>query len=309
MKKRIISLAFAIVLCLLAVLPAFAENGFDDLYGRVVDKPIVLTVAEREELSEKLDEIRYRQNMDVVVMITGDLEGMSIEDYAVDAYEGRFYGYGDDLDGVMLLIDIGTESWYIVTFGYAETVFTDSGIRYIGEQMKSYLSEGYYADAFNIYAEKCDEFITMARVEQPFVWTDEPESVVESNEEPVESAEPVEPADSENAPDFNNTAEPDNTEEPKKSLSLVWIPISLGVGILIAFLIVHGMKSKLKTVKKRNEANNYVRNGSLNINENYESFLYSEVSKTKIQKQNTSSNNGSNNSSSGTKHGGGGRKF
>lgn len=305
MKKRIISLVFAIVLCLLAVLPAFAENGFDDLYGRVVDKPIVLTVAEREELSAKLDEIRYRQNMDVVVMITGDLEGMSIADYAVDAYEGRFFGYGDDLDGVMLLIDTETESWYIATFGYAETVFTDSGIRYIGEQMKSYLSEGYYADAFNIYAEKCDEFITMARVEQPFVWADEPESVVDSNEE---LAEPDDVEEPDNAAEPNDAPAADNTEEPKKSLSLVWIPVSLGVGILVAFLIVHSMKSKLKTVKKKNEANSYVRNGSLNIDENYESFLYSEVSKTKIQKQNTS-DNGSNNSSSNDSNGGGGGKF
>lgn len=305
MKKRIISLVFAIVLCLLAVLPAFAENGFDDLYNRVVDKPIVLTVAEREELSAKLDEIRYRQNMDVVVMITGDLEGMSIADYAVDAYEGRFFGYGDDLDGVMLLIDTETDSWYIATFGYAETVFTDSGIRYIGEQMKSYLSEGYYADAFNIYAEKCDEFITMARVEQPFVWADEPESVVDSNEE---LAEPDNVEEPDNAAEPNDAPAADNTEEPKKSLSLVWIPVSLGVGILVAFLIVHSMKSKLKTVKKKNEANSYVRNGSLNIDENYESFLYSEVSKTKIQKQNTS-DNGSNNSSSNDSNGGGGGKF
>lgn len=299
MKKRITALVFAVVLCLTAMLPAFAENGFDDLYGRVVDKPIVLTVAERQELSEKLDEIRYRQSMDVVVMITGDLEGMSIADYAVDAYEGRFFGYGDDLDGVMLLIDTGTESWYIATFGYAKTVFTDSGIRYIGDQMKSYLSEGYYADAFNIYAEKCDEFITMAREEQPFVWADEPESVADSNEELAEPDNAEEPAQS---------AGSDNAEEAKKSLSLVWIPVSLGVGILVAFLIVHGMKSKLKTVKKKNEANSYVRNGSLNINENYESFLYSEVSKTKIQKQNTS-NNSSNNSSSNDSNGGGGGKF
>lgn len=305
MKKRIISLAFAIILCLTAVLPAFAENGFDDLYYRVVDKPIVLTVAEREELGAKLDEIRYRQNMDIVVMITGDLEGMSIADYAVDAYEGRFYGYGDNLDGVMLLIDTGTDSWHIATFGYAETVFTDSGIRYIGDRMKSYLSEGYYADAFNIYAEKCDEFITMAREGQPFVWTDEPESVVDSNEEPVEPDNAADPADS---ADSAAPADSDKAEEPKESLSLVWIPVSLGIGIFVAFLIVHGMKSKLKSVKKKNEANSYVRNGSLNINENYESFLYSEVSKTKIQKQNTS-NNGSNNSSSGTTHGGGGGKF
>lgn len=301
MKKRIISLVFAIILCLTAALPAFAETGFNDLYYRVMDEPLVMTITERDTLREKVDEIRNRQNMDVVIMITDDLDGMSIEDFAVDAYEGRFLGYGDDADGVMLLIDTTTESWYIATFGYAKTVFTDSGIRYIGDQMKSYLSEGYYADALNIYAEKCDEFITMARVEQPFVWYDEPETV------PVEQEEP---ADITDAVDSANTAEPvdtDTADEEKDSLSLVWIPVSLGVGILVAFIIVQGMKSKLKTVKKKNEANSYVRSGSLNINESFETFLRSEVSKTKIQKQNTTNNSSS--SSSSDKSSGGGGKF
>lgn len=304
MKKRIISLVFAIALCLTAALPAFAETGFNDLYYRVMDEPLVMTITERDNLRAKVDEIRNRQKMDVAIMITDDLDGMSIEDFAVDAYEGRFLGYGDDADGVMLLIDTTTESWYIATFGYAKTVFTDSGIRYIGDQMKSYLSEGYYADALNIYAEKCDEFITMARVEQPFVWYDEPETVSEEQEEPadisdsadsVDSASPAEPVDAVTA------------DEEKDSLSLVWIPVSLGVGILVAFIIVQGMKSKLKTVKKKNEANSYVRSGSLNINESFETFLRSEVSKTKIQKQNTSNN--SSNSSSSDKSSGGGGKF
>lgn len=278
MKKRVITLALAVLLCFVSVIPAFAENGFADEYYRVIDKPIILSQPDRVALLEKLDEISIRQKMDVVVMITKSLDGDTIEEYADDAYDVRSYGYGENRDGVLLLIDMETKSWHITTCGYGETTFTASGIKHIGEQMMPYLSDEDYAGAFNVYAEKCDEFITLARNGTPF----------DLGEDSQGSS--------------------DSSEEAKKPLSLVWIPVSIVIGIVVAFFVVKGMKNDLKSVKKKKEANSYVRNGSMVLTENYDTFLYSEVTKTEIQKQNNSGSN-THTSSSGTSHGGGGGSF
>ncbi len=278
MKKRVITLALAVLLCFVSVIPAFAENGFADEYYRVIDKPIILSQPDRVALLEKLDEISIRQKMDVVVMITKSLDGDTIEEYADDAYDVRSYGYGENRDGVLLLIDMETKSWHITTCGYGETAFTASGIKHIGEQMMPYLSDEDYAGAFNVYAEKCDEFITLARNGTPF----------DLGEDSQGSS--------------------DSSEEAKKPLSLVWIPVSIVIGIVVAFFVVKGMKNDLKSVKKKKEANSYVRNGSMVLTENYDTFLYSEVTKTEIQKQNNSGSS-THTSSSGTSHGGGGGSF
>lgn len=270
MKKKISVILFVIVLCLSTALPVFASeaDGFADEYYRVVDMADLLTDSEETALIEKLDEISLRQNMDVILATTDDLEGYSVRDYADLLYEQCQFGYGDSNDGLMLLISMEDHDWYISTCGYGITAFTDAGIEYIGKQIKSDLSEGNYAVAFTSYAGLCDDFITQARNGDPY----------------------------------------DNGNLPRKPLSLIWIPIAMVIGFVIAKIIVGNMKSKLKTVRAQAAANSYVKNGSMNITESRDLFLYHTVTRTEKPKNN-SSGSSTHRSSSGTTHGGGGGKF
>ena len=72
------------------------------------------------------------------------------------------------------------------------------------------------------------------------------------------------------------------------------------------------MKRKLHTVNMQAAANNYLKNGSLNITESNDIFLYSNVTKT-AKPQDNDSNSGSGSSthesSSGNTYGGGGGTF
>ena len=169
---------------------------------------------------------------------------------------------------MLLLISMEDRDWYITTCGYGITAFTDAGIQYIGGQMKSDLSAGNYAAAFRTYIEKCDEFITQARAGKPF----------------------------------------DKSSLPKTPMSAIWIPISLIVGIAIAVITVGGMKAQLKTVRFQPEAKNYIRDGSLNITQSRDLFLYRTVDKTEKSRDDDSGSS-THTSSSGTTHGGGGGKF
>jgi uncharacterized protein len=71
------------------------------------------------------------------------------------------------------------------------------------------------------------------------------------------------------------------------------------------------MKSKLKTVRYKAEANSYVRPGSMNITVSRDLFLYRTVAVSPKPKSNSDSDGGSSThtSSSGSTHGGGGGSF
>lgn len=271
MKKKIQVFLLIFVLCLSMAIPAFAKEteGFASESYRVIDMAELLSEGEEAELIETLDEISLRQKMDVVVATTDDLEGYTVWDYADTLYEQCGFGYGENQDGLLLLISMEDRDWYISTCGYGITAFTDAGIEYIGEQITPKLSDGDYEAAFTHYASLCDEFITQARTGKPY----------------------------------------DKGNLPREPLSKIWIPICLIFGFILAQILVWQMKSELKSVRFHAAANDYVKKGSLNVTESRDLFLYHNVMRTKKPDEESSGGSSTHSSSSGTVHGGGGGKF
>ena len=285
MNKKIISILFAVILCFCMTMPAFAvdvtaptseaeeivaEPGFAETCYRLQDLAKVFDKSEREELNEKLDEISHKNNLDITVCFTNSLEGKTIADYAEELYENYEFGYGENKDGIMLLISFENNDWYIATKGYAIKAFTDAGIRYIGDKIKPDLADSYYYDVVDTYIAICDQFITDAKNGNPYGGSN------------------------------------DTNDETSLLPPPMWILISIGAGLIVAFIVIGSMKRKLKTVNMQTAASSYLRNGSLNITESNDLFLYSNVTKSAKPKENNSSTH---ESSSGNTYGGGGGKF
>lgn len=163
-KKRILTVLFALILCMVVVIPTFAASDLP----RLVDNADLLTDSEESTLLSKLNEISERQQTDVVVVTADTLDGKTPMDYADDFYDYNGYGFGADKDGVLLLVNLEDRDWWMSTTGYGITAITDAGIEYISEKFLSDLSDGDYADAFTTYAELCDDFFTQARSGQPY---------------------------------------------------------------------------------------------------------------------------------------------
>ena len=89
-----------------------------------------------------------------------------------------------------------------------------------------------------------------------------------------------------------------NGEPFDAGMSLI---ISLAIGIVLALIVTGIMKGKLKSVRAQLAAAKYVRDGSMNVTESYEMFLYRTVEQKK--KPQSSSSSGS---SSSRESGGGG---
>ena len=129
MKKKIISLLLVLALCLGMTFSVSAEDaeGFANDYCRVQDMAGLMTDSEEAKLNDILDELSIRQKMDVVVVTTNTLDEKTVQEYADDIYDYGNFGYGQDKDGILLLISLGEENdCYISTCGYGITAFTDA---------------------------------------------------------------------------------------------------------------------------------------------------------------------------------------
>ncbi len=166
MKFLVAALALALILML--PLSVFADSD------RVVDSLGVLTDEEEEALEEKLGRLSAEYGHDIAVVTTGSLDGKDLDLYARDYFEYMNYGMGDDDSGVMLLFymdgsDTDKKYYSLVLHGEADRIFTESDETALVEVFRSDLKNGHYFDAFDAYADKCENIIVYDNRLEP-VW-------------------------------------------------------------------------------------------------------------------------------------------
>ncbi|MGN0459689.1 MAG: TPM domain-containing protein [Ruminococcus sp.] len=267
MRRKLLTILFACVICFSAVISVSADDNSLSLI-RLVDEADLLTDSQEATLLTQLDKISEKHQMDVMVVTVASLEGYTPQEFADNIFDYCGYGIGDNNDGLLLLVSIEDNDWHISTSGYAITAFTDAGIEYMSEKFVPYLSDGEYDKAFSTYAQLCDEFITQAKTGEPY--------------------------DSGNLP-----KEPFNI-----GFSII---IALGIGLVFALIVVFSMKRKMKSVRFQPAASDYVKSGSMNITESRDLFLYSHLDKRARPKDNDSGSSTHTSSSGSTHGGGGGK--
>ena len=264
MKKKIWKVLCMIFLMLSLSVPVSAWSDTPLL----VDGANLLTNSEEQALLQTLQSISQNQQMDIVVLTVNSLNGMSARDYADDFYD--YNGYEED--GILLLVSMEYRDWYISTTGYGIYAVTDAGIEYIANRFLDDLSDGYYYDAFTMYANLCDQFIEQAETGKPY--------------------------------DVGNM--------PKGKYPFGFnLLISVVIGFLASMVITAIMAAQLKKVAPQRSAKNYVKQGSLNVTRSQDLFVNRHIHRQARPKESSSSGGGSSThrSSSGRSHGGGGGKF
>lgn len=280
--KRIITILSAL---LVAVVPlSFAVSGEEipdeRQLPRLVDRAELLDSDEADGLLTLLDRLSDEVQCDIAVVTVKSLDGKSVVDYTDDFYDYNGYGYGEDRDGIMLLINMGERDVHISDCGYVCRALSQKQLDRLREQVTPYLSSGDYYTAFRTFADRSAQLITDAR----------------------------------NGDDDEPSVDDHSFEGFFRSLGSIPL-ICIVVGVIGGFIAVSIMKGKLKSVRRRGEASDYVRNGSFNITNSSDIFLYTTVSKTARPKDDDSSHGGggggggSHVSSSGTSHGGSSGKF
>lgn len=238
--KKLTSIFLALCLLTILCLPANATAA------RLTDEADLLTASEAAALEAKLDEISTRQGVDIVIVTVESTYGEKPRDFADDWFDYNDYG----LDGILLLVSMEDNDWYVSTSGYGITAITDAGLKYISDKFVPHLSDEEYMEAFETFADLCDSFITQAKTGDPY----------------------------------------DSHNLPKEPFNVVLnLLICLGIGLVVALIVTGKMRSDLVTVRQQVKADNYVIPGSLQLTNSRDLFLYSQVTKTERPKSGGSS--------------------
>lgn len=139
MAKRIF---IAVILAALLAVPVLAAKNL------VVDQAQLLTGSEYNALSNTLENLSQKLQMDIVIVTVPSLDGKSAMDYADDYYD--YNGYGPD--GVLLLVAMSEREYWISTTGRAIQILSGSSLSRVEDSFHTELSAGNYADAFYAFA-------------------------------------------------------------------------------------------------------------------------------------------------------------
>lgn len=114
MKKKIWHGLFVLLCLFILMLPAKASSiPAERQKPLLVDDAGLLTAEESTALLEKLEEISQRQQNEVAIVTVNSLDGKTAQAYADDYYDYNGYGYGENDDGILLLISMGERKWAI----------------------------------------------------------------------------------------------------------------------------------------------------------------------------------------------------
>ena len=253
--------------------PVLAEESSKVSKDYVVDNADLLTQTEENELSEKLQDISDELQFDVVVVTANSTGSKTATEYADDYFDYNGYGRGSNNDGALFLVDMGDRKWAISTSGYGIEAIVDSALDDMEEEIVPYLKSGDYDGAFNEFADLTYDIVN----------------------------------DAKNGKSYSNSTTSTTKNHKNIGTNLI-VAFSIGAGISLIIILVY--RSKLKPVKFQKEAKEYIVPGSFNLRRSDDVFLYFNITKVPIPKNNDSDDSGSfHSSSSGSSHGGSSGSF
>ena len=243
----------------------------------VYDYGGILTEEEEVRLSQEMDQLIDALQLDLTIVTTDGLGGVSAQEYGDDFYDTNGLGYGDTWDGLLLLVDMEIREYWTMTDGAAVDMFSDGDFDFIHRDLSDRLSQGAYYDAFRLYLEDVEEVVLAYR----------------SGESNLGNA----------GPGLWRSA-------------VQGLPLIVIIAAVLAFISVRSMVKKNKSVQQAPSAEHYMTPGSLNLLVNTDTFLRTHTVTIKVSPSTERHNGGSgirgggvHRSRSGHIHGGRGGKF
>lgn len=152
MTKKLLFVFLALVLCLSLSVTVFAQDGMP----RLVDSADLLTDSEEISLQKRIDEVSEKFKVEIVIVTVETVGDYTADEFVEDFYDENNYGYGENRDGVLLLVAMEERDYRILSNGLGADAVSSGDIEDIGNTISSYLTDGDYADAFNLFIDECE---------------------------------------------------------------------------------------------------------------------------------------------------------
>lgn len=245
--------------------------------AKVIDKARLFDNTGLQQLEEMMGEASQRLQLDLVVVTIDNSMGKTSRQYADDYYDENGYGFGEDADGALLLINMDDREVYISTCGIAIKYLTDTRIESILDEMYGHLTEGNYSEAVRVFLNRIEGYVEEGIPRDQYTYDEDTNRVVED--------------------------EPDLASQ-----LLLYLAISLAIGGIVV-----GIMAALNRGISSTNKNTYLDSSSFNIINSYDHHVNTQQTFVIIKKDPPSGGgigrSSVHRSSSGRFHGGGGRKF
>ena len=152
MKKKVLASLFVLLMYLSLSCTAFAAQDKQRLY----DEADILTNAEESSLSDRLDSVSETYQVDVIIVTIDSVGNYTADEFVKLLYDGNDFGYGENRDGVLLMIAMREREYRILSNGFGATAISTDDIDFISDYISYELSEGLYADAFHLFIDECE---------------------------------------------------------------------------------------------------------------------------------------------------------
>lgn len=286
MSRKFKSLIFLFV-CLIVLSPIRVKAAET---ANVKDYLNYLSETEVQKLQSSINEISNKYNLDTVVVITDNTDGKSSMQYADDLYDNNNYGLDSEKSGILMLINMNAREVWISTKGNAITVFTDSTIKLMVNDITRRLSNKDYNGASSQFLRKVDYYCN--------------KKLTNNNTGSVGNSGSKSNSDTK----FTSAPTPYFTKVKNKLTSPSTYIVSLIISLVITLIVTQKSKWKV-TVNDRT----YEGCGSFNLTNKEDIFVGENTTRTRIEKKSNESNSGGSStthrSKSGSTHGGGGGSF
>ena len=244
---------------LIFTLPAFGATQ------HLFDNAELMSEQDQAYVEEYLADMSGSLNFDIIAVTTYGYSQSDITSFADDFYDYGGFGYGSDHDGVIFVIDMDAGKMVLVTTGYGTEAITDYGEDLIYDAMMDNIRSGDYVTALTAnYADTVRDFVDMAR----------------------EGASVDEDTPGHDGYDWYQDPEEYGYDSGSRGTGLNTGAVA-GAGGLSAligagagFASSQRQKSKLKTVRRKTQANSYARRDSLVLTRKQDRFLYSTIAVT-----------------------------
>ena len=152
MKKRVILILLVLVTVFSVSVTLFAAEQPKRLY----DEADLLTAAEEEALLNRLNGVSEAYRVDIIIATVETVGDSTADEFVEDFYDRNGCGYGNNKDGVILLISMEERDYRILSNGLGAEAISSDDIKELGKTISTSLSSGDYVKAFNSFIDECE---------------------------------------------------------------------------------------------------------------------------------------------------------
>lgn len=293
--KKFISFVLTAFMLFIMFIPTFAV---DSMY--LIDDADLLNDDEEELLLDHIDRLQDAHGMDFIIHTTPDTYGKDIATYCDDYYDNGNYA----ADGLIFVISMAERDYYTSTCGILVDNLDYYTLESICEPVVPYLSSGEYYNAFDIYLDQIDAYLSGD-------WYSSGNGSADFNEDYYYDGGYSSIDDYYNYEDNYYVS----SSTPLSDSLLTREIILIVIAVIIAVVVTMILKSKMNTAVAKRDADDYVVSGSFRLDGSRDMFVGSHTSRRALPQNNSHNRPGGGGgggvrvSGGGVRHGGGGGKF